>query len=120
MNTPERTELEAWHSAFGTSQLSHAVGQLAAEKARADKAEAWLEAKTLALQEQHERADKAEAACAEMRQVIESFRWADPFAEKSKHAISTDCGKGWLSPEKVKLLRDIKAKAALAETEAPK
>ena len=74
--------------------------------------QASIEALESKLSAEKARADKAEAACAEMRQVIESFRWADPFAEKSKHAISTDCGKGWVSPEKAKRLREALQQAA--------
>lgn len=67
------------------------------------------------------RADRAEACCAEMRYLIE-LTFGDRqdlpnmhpghiagefcFAElrRAIHALSTDCGKGWLSPEKAKEL----------------
>lgn len=55
-----------------------------------------------------ERVEKAEACCAEMREVLEkSPALYDTAASRQRkaHALSTDCGKGWLSPEKVKELQ---------------
>lgn len=66
-------------------------------------------------------AEKAQAACAEMRACISAFsamfvcvcrgeKWCSKcICDK---ALSLDCGKGWLSPEKVKLLREALEKIA--------
>lgn len=74
-------------------------------------------AETLARQasEQKERADKAEAACAKMRYFIERYKGklcqCNPIDGKcnlcfvSEHALSTDCGKGWISPEQAASLK---------------
>lgn len=60
------------------------------------------------------RAEKAEAACAEMRAALEKIEPWTPEEESPccfefpealsavkglKHALSSDCGKGWVSPE---------------------
>lgn len=54
------------------------------------------------------RLNKAEACCAEMRVLVEDLkawtRYNDPYSEKILHALSSDCGTGWLSPEKAKVL----------------
>jgi len=60
-----------------------------------------------------DRAEKAEAACAEMRAWIESTPGSvckcDECAQhrdRRSKALSPDCGKGWLSPDKAKLLAE--------------
>ena len=69
--------------------------------------------------------EQAQAACAEMRIVLDTFKHADgciceasfcmpdgshprhtPACEKFIHALSSDCGKGWISPEKGKVVRE--------------
>lgn len=71
--------------------------------------------------EAEERAERAELACAEMRRVLKFIRkdadFIDAFEERRihppiDHAISSDCGKGWLSPERAKRLREALEKIA--------
>lgn len=112
----------------GESSCDILKQQLAAEKARADKLEAKLndtqdelrEAKAelahaLDMVSQADvccgllraRAEKAEAACAEMRNALQAVYDDANSPEAWKLAIdalrSSDCGKGWLSPETRKL-----------------
>lgn len=108
-----------WTVAYG--DVCRAVDREIAQRERADKAEAELEACRTSLQlletgkygrnEYADRAAKAEAACAEIRRLLEdwvhdngvaSVEWA----KQIKHALSTSCGTGWMSPEVAQKVRE--------------
>lgn len=72
-----------------------------------------LEAQVAALTKDR---DEALAKCAEVRAALERTRFVSAFSEKAiseqlrendalwHHALSSDCGKGWKSPEQVREL----------------
>lgn len=102
------TQLNAWQSEFGTSQLTHA-------------SEAYKQAV--------QRAERAEKACAEMRDVLERWQyymtplgsscWSETFdskfLRKVKHALSADCGKDYVRREELDRLVTMCAEAGIGD-----
>lgn len=63
-----------------------------------------------------ERAERAEACCAEMREVIKDLvAYGSSAYSKKLQALSTDCGQGWLSPEKAK---ELENRCTMAEADS--
>lgn len=113
----KQDELYAWQLAFGSSQLTHALGAFEAASARADALDTRAALKTAALndcvdalnQERSARL-KAESAVAEMRDCFiknPRVECGCPHCVKIEHALSSDCGTGWLSPEVAEKVREF-------------
>lgn len=102
----------------------HAERLVARERERADKVESEVKRLTLACEKEFADVEKLSAACAEMRRALEHVQnpylsdpethpelatiiaWEQTKIRLINRALSLDCGKGWLSPERAQKLRE--------------